>query len=75
MNNTFERVQEILQNAYPDHIILYDTNLINVLGMDSIGSMGFVMALGDEFEVPIPEQDWERVKTVSDVVKILSNER
>ena len=74
MNNVFERVQEILQNVFPDHIIMHNTHFIDGLGMDSIDSMSFVMALEDEFNVNISENDWARVRTVSDVVRIISQE-
>jgi len=41
------------------------------LGMDSLDKIELVMALEEEFEIMIPDEDAEKCKTVADVVALV----
>ena len=48
-----------------------EASIIDDLGADSLDVVDLVMALEDEFEIKIPDEDVENVKTVNDIVKII----
>ena len=49
-----------------------DTNLVNDLGADSLDEVELVMALEDEFEIEISNDDSERIKTVQQAVDYIT---
>ncbi|SHH56997.1 acyl carrier protein [Anaerosphaera aminiphila DSM 21120] len=46
-----------------------NTNLIDDLNADSLDIVELTMAIEDKFGVQIPDEDLEKVRTVSDIVK------
>jgi acyl carrier protein len=77
--SSYERVKEVLSNP----IFLLDSNEITPsadlredLGLDSIDIAELSMALEDEFGIPeISEDEFERVKTVGDMVKLVEGKK
>ncbi len=70
----FEEIQEIIcgqLKAKPDEVKL-ETSFIDDLGVDSLDSIELVMALEEKFNIEIPDEDAERMETVSDVVKYIA---
>jgi len=49
------------------------TNFIEDLNADSLDVVDFVMALEGEFDMDIPEDDVEKIKTVKDAVDYIAN--
>jgi acyl carrier protein len=49
------------------------TNFIEDLNADSLDVVDFVMALEGEFDMEIPEDDVEKIKTVKDAVDYIVN--
>ena len=47
------------------------TNLIDDLNLDSLDMVELMMKMEDEFDIEIPENDTEKLKTVGDVVSYL----
>ncbi|MCK5808168.1 acyl carrier protein [bacterium] len=50
-----------------------ETNFIEDLNADSLDVVDFVMALEGEFDMEIPEDDVEKIKTVKDAVDYIVN--
>jgi len=49
------------------------TNLIEDLNLDSLDMVEMMMKMEDEFGVEIPEDESEKLKTISDVVGFLKD--
>lgn len=48
-----------------------EASFIDDLGADSLDIVELVMAMEEEFEIEIPDEDAEKLKTVQDVCKYL----
>ncbi|MCC7403819.1 MAG: acyl carrier protein [Bdellovibrionales bacterium] len=48
-----------------------EASFIDDLGADSLDIVELVMAMEEEFEIEIPDEDAEKLKTVNDVCKYL----
>ena len=48
-----------------------DTSLVNDLEADSLEAVEIIMALEDEFDIEIPDEDAERFLTIRDMVEYL----
>ena len=49
------------------------TSIINDLGADSLDVVDLLMSIEDEFEVEVPDDEIENIKTVEDLVKYIEN--
>ena len=47
-------------------------SFINDLGADSLDIVELVMAMEEEFDVEIPDEDAEKIQTVGDAIKYIS---
>ncbi|MDF1566201.1 MAG: acyl carrier protein [Deltaproteobacteria bacterium] len=52
-----------------------DSAFIEDLGADSLDIVELVMAMEDEFEVEIPDEEAENIKTVADAVKYINDHK
>jgi acyl carrier protein len=52
-------------------MVTVDSNFVKDLGADSIDVLTIVIFVEDEFNIEIPDQDAERMKTVRDVIEYL----
>lgn len=69
----FDKVKDLVVeqlDADADKVTL-DANIQDDLGADSLDVVDLVMALEDEFEVEIPDEAVENIKTVGDIVKYI----
>ena len=51
--------------------ITEETDIIDDLGADSLDVVDLVMSLEDEFDLEIPDEDIENIRTVGELVKYL----
>jgi acyl carrier protein len=66
----FDEVKEVVVeqlNVNPDEVTL-EADFVEDLGADSLDVVELVMALEEKFEIEIPDEDAENIKTVKDVV-------
>ena len=73
MSDTFLRVKEIIaEQLNVDNVdVTEEAVFIDDLGADSLDLVELVMALEESFEISIPDEDVEMIKTVTDVVKYI----
>ncbi|QVK18853.1 acyl carrier protein [Mycoplasmatota bacterium] len=73
----FEKVSEIVStelSVSKDEITL-ETHLQNDLGADSLDAVELVMTIEEEFNVSIPDDAAQNLKTVGDIVRYLENNK
>ena len=74
MSSSIEnRVKEIIieQLGVDQKEVTPEASFINDLGADSLDTVELVMALEEEFDVEIPDEDAEKIITVSDVTNYI----
>ena len=67
----FEKIKELNMeqpNVDEDSVTL-NTHLMKDLEADSLDAVEIIMAIEDEFDIEIPDEDAEKFQTVSDLVK------
>ena len=71
----FEKVKEIIieQLGVSETSITTEASFIDDLGADSLDIVELVMALEEEFDLEIPDNDAEKVVTVGDVVDYIKD--
>ena len=57
----------------PDDIQM-DTNLMKDLEADSLDAVEIIMAIEDEYDIEIPDEDAEKFQTIRDIVNYLEKE-
>ncbi|MBW4599553.1 MAG: acyl carrier protein [Calothrix sp. FI2-JRJ7] len=70
----FQKVKIIVaeQLAVDVHTITLNTNLIQDLGADSLDAVELIMALEEEFDIEIPDEDAEKITTIQQAVNYIS---
>ncbi len=70
-----ERVRNIIcdQLAIEQDKVIQTASFIDDLGADSLDIVELVMTMEEEFDLDIPDEDAERMKTVGDVVQYITS--
>ena len=71
----FERIRDIIAEQLsiePDEIT-EESSFIDDLGADSLDIVELIMALEEEFDMEIPDEDAEKISTVGDVIEYIKN--
>ncbi|MCY4178210.1 MAG: acyl carrier protein [Endozoicomonadaceae bacterium] len=76
-NNIEERVKQVIfkQLGVKEEEIASDASFIEDLGADSLDTVELVMALEEEFEIEIPDEDAEKISTVQQAVDYLQKNK
>jgi acyl carrier protein len=71
----FAKVKAILvdQLDVEDEIVTMDSVISDDLGADSLDVVDMVMSLEEEFDIEIPDEEIENMKTVGDVVRFIES--
>ena len=71
----FEKVQEKVaeQLGVDAEEVLMESSFIDDLGADSLDIVELLMALEEEFEIEIPDEEAEKLASVGDVVEYIKN--
>lgn len=66
----FEKIKMILSDQFDveENDITMETKIQNDLGADSLDVVDLVMSIEDEFEIEVPDEDIEGIKTVAQLV-------
>jgi acyl carrier protein len=69
-----DRVKKIIidQLGIDASKITEESSFVDDLGADSLDIVELIMALEEEFDVEIPDEDAEKIKTVGDATKYLN---
>ena len=70
MSDTQERVIKMVaeQLGVKEDEVKPDSSFIEDLGADSLDTVELIMALGEEFDTEIPDEDAEKLGSVKDAV-------
>ena len=73
--NTFDKVKAIVveQVGVDDAVVTIDSTFIDDLGADSLDIVELIMAFEEEFNVEIPDDVAEKIKTVKDTVEYIDS--
>jgi acyl carrier protein len=77
MSNIAERVKKIVVEhlgVEPDKVT-EQASFIEDLGADSLDIVELVMAMEEEFEVEIPDEEAENIKTVGDAINYINTHK
>ncbi len=71
----FDKVKQIIINELKVDAdkITPDTNLKDDLGADSLDAVEIVMALEDEFNISIPDEEIQNISTVKKLVEYIES--
>lgn len=70
----FERIKEIIADQLgldDKEEITTTTSLVDDLEADSLDAVEIVMALEDEFDIDIPDEEAEQFKNIGDICKYI----
>ncbi len=72
-----EKVREIIvgQLHIDPSVIDIDTNLMTDLEADSLDAVEIIMAVEEEYDLAIPDDDAEKFRTVRDMVEYVESSR
>ncbi len=71
----FEKIKEILAEQLDANAeeMTMETRIDEDLGADSLDVVELLMSIEDEFEVEIPDEEIESLKTIGDVVEYIQS--
>ncbi|MBU7005481.1 acyl carrier protein [Phosphitispora fastidiosa] len=73
MSAVFDKVKSIIvdQLSVEDEEVTLESTFVDDLGADSLDIVELVMAFEEEFDMEIPDEDAEKIKTVGNAVKYI----
>ncbi|HCB92417.1 MAG TPA: acyl carrier protein [Selenomonas sp.] len=75
--STFEKVRDIVveQLGVEADEVAIESTFIDDLGADSLDIVELIMAFEEEFNIEIPDEAAEKIKTVQDVVNYIDQNK
>jgi len=73
MDDILERMKKIIveQLGADEDQVTLNSSFIDDLGADSLDIVELVMAMEEEFDTQIPDEEAEKIRTVGDAVKFI----
>ena len=74
---TQEKIKSIVadQLGVDEDQVTEDASFIDDLGADSLDTVELIMAFEEEFDVEIPDEDAQKIKTVKDVIEYIESKQ
>ena len=74
MSDIGKRVKEIIaeQLGVEESTVVPGASFMDDLGADSLDTVELVMALEEEFDIEIPDEDAEKIQTVNDAIEYIT---
>ncbi len=75
MSEAFETLKDLIveELAVEEEEVTLEASFIEDLGADSLDVVELVMAIEEEFDLEIPDEDAEQIEKVQDAVDYLEN--
>nr|QCI06442.1 Acyl carrier protein [Dictyurus purpurascens] len=69
----FEKVKSIVvqQLGVDENSVTRESHFANDLGADSLDTVELVMAIEEEFDIEIPDEDAEKIETLSEAISFI----
>ena len=73
--STFERVQKIIceQLEIDSHLVTEDASISGDLGADSLDLVDLSMSIEEEFNLEVPDDVLDHIRTVGDIIKFIDD--
>lgn len=73
-NEMQQKVVNIIANqlGVERDLVTLDANVVDDLGADSLDVVELVMALEEAFDLEIPDEEAEKIRTVKDIIEYLA---
>lgn len=74
----FDKIKSIIIEQLgldEDHEITMETTLMKDLEADSLDAVEIIMAIEDEFDIEIPDEDAEGFKNIGDIVRYATEKK
>jgi len=73
----FEKIKEIIveQLGVEEKEVTMEASFVDDLGADSLDIVELVMAFEEEFDMEIPDEDAEKIRTVEDAVNYIQDKQ
>ncbi|MEJ2588341.1 MAG: acyl carrier protein [Deltaproteobacteria bacterium] len=70
-----EKIKKIIseQLDVPEEDVVPGASFVDDLGADSLDQVELIMAMEEEFDVSIPDEDAEKIATVQDAINYVKN--
>ena len=77
MEPVADRVKKIIvdQLGVEEELVTPEASFVDDLGADSLDTVELVMALEEEFEIEIPDEDAEKITTVHQAIEYINERR
>jgi len=74
MSDIVKRVKEIVaeQLGVEEALVVPEASFMDDLGADSLDTVELVMALEEEFDIEIPDEDAEKIQSVNDAIEYIT---
>lgn len=71
-----ERLKKVIHNQLlgKENDITEEARIVEDLGADSLDLVELIMAIEEEFDIEIPDEDAEKIATVGDALEYLQKE-
>mgnify|MGYP000645493588 FL=1 len=71
----FDKIKDIIveQLDVEEDAVTMEASITEDLGADSLDVVELVMSIEESFDVEIPDEEVENIKTVGDIVKYIEN--
>ena len=68
---TFDKIKEIIvdQLGVEEEAVTMETHLMKDLEADSLDAVEIIMAIEEEFDIEVPDEEAEKFQIVGDIVK------
>jgi acyl carrier protein len=74
MSDVAEKVKNIIceQLDVSEEVVIPTASFVDDLGADSLDQVELIMAMEEEFDITIPDEDAEKIATVQDAIDYIN---